>query len=1288
MRLVVLILLALHTSLCFAAPAVGYVIAAIVAYEGYVQLAIMIAMAVYGYSQQKKAQRQAMDDWYAGLRDRTITGVASDNPYVYVYGRAMVGGTIVALFNGDTAGTYKYAVIVLAAHECDAIEEVYIAGHAIEFQERDLITGDVAIGSYFFPPTTMYPTNRFFTTSYTIPTRHFAGSVTVTSLNADLAYDNVSYSVSGTFVTGSTTLYEAGAVVTVSSLPLYYYTIGYAAPGDIPRVSIWPHLGIPGDTADPVLMAAVPDLWKSTATLTGFCYIVLKLHLAQTEFQTGMPSVTALVRGKKLFDPRSNTTYWNQNPALVAYDYLTSKFCGNISPDDLPLAEYITAANVCDEDHSVDSTIPADYGNRYTFNGTITADQQQASTLEAIAQSMAGTIVATTWSITAGKYVAPIMDLYQEDIVGKVGISPGLSDKDTFNGIKGRFSGSENNYAATDFTPYQDAGYLAIDGVAKWTNIDFPFTDSTLRIFNLSSIFIDDAQNAYSFTAEFGLKVWGLQIGDRITFTSTFLGFSSKVFRITDKKYNQNSAVQLTLKEDDPSIWELAATNIQTVLVPTIEPQPAPPAPATQTSFTLPTESILGTVSIIDSIPPVPAIYSVVGTLVPGTTNVYQAGATVTLDVFPVTTAVSNTYWCVYEAPGAPTQPSGPLPASNLPDPYVVDAIASLTLSSGNNDLLFMSDGTVVSRIYATWPESTTQVVITGGQIELQWMQVGSDVWHSFTTPGDQTNAYLSPVKDGQVYQVRIRAINTANNARSDWTYAAPHTVQGKSLPPADVTGFSYVLENFGITLSWTANTDPDLQGYEVRMGGTDWASSTLVTKLTSTHYFTKPTVSGNILYRIKAIDTSGNYSVNDAEATVVITVPPVVNVSAVVSGQNAVITWSPVVGSSAIDHYEIRYGFSFAAGTLLGKISGTTFSEHITYSGTRNYWVAAVDVAGNVGNASGTASITITAPTAPTVTSQVIDNNVLLFWTDATQTLPIATYEIRKGSVYASATIIGTTQSRFSALFENTAGSYTYWVTGIDSAGNYGTSQSHTATVNQPPDFVFRNNFNSSFSGTLSNALVESGAVILPVNTTETWTQHFSTRSWTDVQDQINAGYPIYIEPADSPGYYEETFDCGAALGSNKVTLSYTSSVIAGSPTVATKISLSPDNITYTDYSGVTEVYSSGFRYIKIRITVSGGSTDLLEISAINVKVDSKLLNDAGTVSALASDVGGTVVNFNVPFTEVSSITGTAMTTSPCTVVIDFTSVPNPTSFKVLVFDNTGTRVSASVSWAAKGNQ
>lgn len=242
-------------------------------------------------------------------------------------------------------------------------------------------------------------------------------------------------------------------------------------------------------------------------------------------------------------------TDWSQNPALVIYDYLTSEMCG-VSSSDLPSAQFITAANVCDEAES--------FGNKYTFNGTVTADQDQAKVLEQMAQSMAGSLVSTTWDISAGKYVAPVLALQQEDIVGSISIIPGTSDADLYNGVKGQYISSETLYVATDFKPYQNATYVTTDGGELWTNIDFPFTDSVQRVHNLARIFTEDQRNGYTVKAGFSLKAWDLKIGQRVTLTSELFGWSAKIFRVTDKTYSLTSPVELTLKEDAESIWDYA----------------------------------------------------------------------------------------------------------------------------------------------------------------------------------------------------------------------------------------------------------------------------------------------------------------------------------------------------------------------------------------------------------------------------------------------------------------------------------------------------------------------------------------------------------------------------------------------------------------------------------------------------------------------------------------------------------------------------------------------------------
>lgn len=93
-----------------------------------------------------------------------------------------------------------------------------------------------------------------------------------------------------------------------------------------------------------------------------------------------------------------------------------------------------------------------------------------------------------------------------------------------------------------------------------------------------------------------------------------------------------------------------------------------------------------------------------------------------------------------------------------------------------------------------------------------------------------------------------------------------------------------------------------------------------------------------------------------------------------------------------------------------------------------------------------------------------------------------------------------------------------------------------------------------------------------------------------------------------------------------------------------------------------------------------------LYQLWNLRARLDVKLEIDSGTVEAESADVGGTVVLFNKAFRDVNSITVSALSTTELQVVYDFIDIPNPTFFKVLVFDSTGTRVDATVSWKARG--
>ena len=155
--------------------------------------------------------------------------------------------------------------------------------------------------------------------------------------------------------------------------------------------------------------------------------------------------------------------------------------------------------------------------------------------------------------------------------------------------------------------------------------------------------------------------------------------------------------------------------------------------------------------------------------------------------------------------------------------------------------------------------------------------------------------------------------------------------------------------------------------------------------------------------------------------------------------------------------------------------------------------------------------------------------------------------------------------------------------------------------------------------------------------------------------QNQINAGFPVFIQPANGSGYYEETFDFGSVLASSRVSTTYTGTIVAGAPVISVTTSISPDNVTFTAYPG-TDIFGTNFRYVKIRITATDAvGTGLYQLATLNTRLDAKLRNDAGTVSALSTDASGTIANFVREFVDITSINVSAEGTTAVTPVYNF---------------------------------
>jgi len=505
---------------------------------------LIVAGAVWGAeeAERKKQQQEeeARNAYNRSLRDRNATIVSADSPHVYVYGRARVGSSIVAMLSSGNKDQYKHLVCIHASHECDAIEEIYIAGKALGTLDG---SGNVTTGDYAYAHTTEV-IDTFTETGGTLSYTPDAGTLRVFYViytNEYPEYIDLAYTLVGNVISGVAD-------------PLVPWTATYTYQVSAPKVRVQKHLV--GTTVDAITNAELGSAWPASATLTGFCYTIVRIDLNHADFQGGCPSIEVLLRGKKLHDVRSgsypnDTPVWSQNPALIIADYLTSEMCA-VPYTDLPLADYITAANVCDEN----ITAPVNIGARYNADGTVNADQSQAQILEKMAQSMAGSIAATTWRIQAGKYIAPVMALSQSDIVGDMQYTAGSPESNLYNGVKGQYISAENIYVLTDFAPYQNSAYVAADGAEFWTDNSFTFTNTKQRVHNLCRIFTEDNRNAFTIVAQMSYKCWALQVGQRVTFTSTLLGQSAKVYRITKKTFSADAAVEITMKEDIAEIWD------------------------------------------------------------------------------------------------------------------------------------------------------------------------------------------------------------------------------------------------------------------------------------------------------------------------------------------------------------------------------------------------------------------------------------------------------------------------------------------------------------------------------------------------------------------------------------------------------------------------------------------------------------------------------------------------------------------------------------------------------------
>jgi hypothetical protein len=614
-------------------------------------------------------------------------------------------------------------------------------------------------------------------------------------------------------------------------------------------LTVTKHLGTPGEAADAALTADVPK-WTSACKLSNCAYLYVKLKYDRNAF-SGLPTITADVRGRTLYDPRDGQTRYSNNPALVIRDYLSNAIYGRgIASSAIDDTSIAAAANACDiritapsfsDIFTVSTTTEA-----LTFAQPIPIDTGDGVKVSSTATVPSPLVAGTTY------YAIKVTDTSYQLATTMANAFAGTAIDLTSAG-SGQHTLAQVNYAAYACDGTIDTNQTAYDNVRALLTACrgmLVFSGGKYRLV----LDVATTASSFGFTESNITGSWVIsQAGKRAKYNRVTAGFYNPA-----KKWQPDLAMVESTA--------LRATDNGLILEAKID------LPFTANSYRA---QNIGQLTLNQSRYGLVVKFSAfqeglrceVGDVVPITHStpgwsaklfrIMQIEIKDNDEVFVVAREYSAS---VYTQ--AVLSPAAVIAQSNLPDPFSVPAVSGLTLTSGTSELLRLADGSVISRIRVGWT-APTEVYAQKGQVEVQSKATTDLGWSPVDIVAAELGvAWVSPVQDSASYNVRIRAINSIG-VRGAWSQGTVQVV-GKTAPPSDVPW----LRLDGERLTWGPVADIDLAGYRVRWqpgGSRSWSDAlelhTGLLAVSPWDLVTIPYGAGQIL--IKAVDTTGNESLN-----------------------------------------------------------------------------------------------------------------------------------------------------------------------------------------------------------------------------------------------------------------------------------------------------------------------------------------------------------------------------------------------------------------------------------------
>jgi chitodextrinase len=159
-----------------------------------------------------------------------------------------------------------------------------------------------------------------------------------------------------------------------------------------------------------------------------------------------------------------------------------------------------------------------------------------------------------------------------------------------------------------------------------------------------------------------------------------------------------------------------------------------------------------------------------------------------------------------------------------------------------------------------TWNANTENDL---GGYEIAYLKYGTSIWVTEEVAAGEIGTTVAGLVQNVRYRFKIRAKDNSGNCSA---YSTPVTATPKDLlAPAVPTDLSVQSKDRSLQLSWTANKEADLGGYQLEyklVTVSAWSIANSSLSKTTTTYTKTGLVNGTTYqFRLKAKDTSGNWS-------------------------------------------------------------------------------------------------------------------------------------------------------------------------------------------------------------------------------------------------------------------------------------------------------------------------------------------------------------------------------------------------------------------------------------------